>query len=207
MANDESRQGDFLIVGRIGQDGTRLNLHPLIAFMVAVSSPRSAPRRDWRHWLALGLCFGLGHGITQRVLDLSSADGPAGVQNFGVQAFPGQTLDAMRQRYGKPGLPVRADLDALQQERRSRLEQAEAERRRGELDDRQEQEDRQARQEAERARIEALDPKTTPALPALPPLNPEPPPAAAPEPPAPAAGPAMPVLPQAPPAPSPAAQP
>jgi hypothetical protein len=207
MANDESRQGDFLIVGRIGQDGTRPNPHPLIAFMVAVSSPRSAPRRDWRHWLALGACFGIGHGIAARLIELRPDDGPAGVQNFGVQAFPGQTLDAMRQRYGKPGLPVRADLDALQQERRSQLEKAEAERRRGELDDRQEQEDRQARQEAERARIEALDPKATPALPALPPLNPEPPPAAAPEPPAPAAGPAMPVLPQAPPAPSPAAQP
>jgi hypothetical protein len=169
--------------------------------------PLGSQRWTWRHWLALGACFGIGHGIAARLIELRPDDGPAGVQNFGVQAFPGQTLDAMRQRYGKPGLPVRADLDALQQERRSQLDKAEAERRRGELDDRQEQEDRQARQEAERARIEALDPKATPALPALPPLNPEPPPAAAPEPLAPAAGPALPLLPQAPPAPSPAAQP
>lgn len=172
--------------------------------------PLGSQRWTWRHWLALGACFGIGHGIAARLIELRPDDGSAGVQNFGVQAFPGQTLDAMRQRYGKPGLPVRADLDALQQERRSRLEKAEAERRRGELDDRQDQEDRQARQEAERARIEALDPKpaATPAVPTLPPLNPEPPAAApAPEPPAPAAGPSLPVLPQAPPAPSPASQP
>lgn len=172
------------------------------------AGPLGSQRWTWRHWLALGACFGIGHGITERLIELRADDGRAGVQNFGVQAFPGQTLDAMRQRYGKPGLPVRADLDALQEERRSRLEKAEAERRRGDLDDRIEPEDRQASQETERARIEALAPKepVTPAVPALPPLNPEPSPAAA-EPPAPAAGPSLPVLPQAPPAPSPAPQP
>lgn len=201
-----------MIVGRIGQDGTRPNPHPLIAFMVAASSPRSAPRRDWRFWLALGLCFGLGHGITQRLLDLRSDEGSAGVQKFGVQPFPGESLDALRRRYGNQSQPLRADLEALEKERRSQQEKAEAEQRRSELDGQQEAEQQQIRQEAERARIEALDRNQAgdAAAPALPPLESvaPPPPAPAPELPAPSGtGPALPALPQAPPAPSPASQP
>ena len=180
--------------------------------MVAASSPRSARRRDWRHWLALGLCFGLGHGITQRLLDLRSDEGSAGVQKFGVQPFPGESLDALRRRYGNQSQPLRADLEALEQERRSQQEKAEAEQRRSELDGQQEAEQQQIRQEAERDRMEALDRKEAgdPAAPALPPLESVAPPPAAPAPelPAPSAnGPALPALPQAPPAPIPASQP
>lgn len=164
-------------------------------------------RWTWRHWLALGACFGLGHGIADRLLKLRGDDGPAGVQNFGVQAFPGQSLETLRRSHGGPVLPLRADLDALEQDKRLAKEKAEAEERQSDLEAQQKAEQEQAREEAEQRRLEALDrrpaPEAAPApLPPLPAADPVPP---APEPPA--AGPVLPPLPQAPPPPGPATTP
>ena len=48
--------------------------------MVAVPPPRSAVRRDWIYWLVLGVCFGIGHGIAERLIRarLASFWGSAG---------------------------------------------------------------------------------------------------------------------------------
>lgn len=196
--------------------GQLLILCPMVVFPPPGRGSRGIPGRGpldtrgwtWRQWLALGLCFGIGYGITQRLLKLRGDEGPAGVQNFGVQPFPGQSLEQLRRRHGGTVLPLRADLEAFEQDRRMAKQKDEAANRRGELEEEQRAEQRQADQQAEQVRLEALDRQEKPAAePALP-QTPEPPPAAAEPPPAfPAAGPALPPLPQAPPAPSPAAQP
>ena len=179
----------------------------------------SAPRRDWRQWLVLGLLFGLGHGVTDRLIrGQGEGAGPAGSQNFSVQPFPGESLEALRRRYGTRPEDVRVDFEALDQEKRNQQDLAETEKRRAELEDRQQAEDRQSQQEAERARVDALDRQAGGhlAAPALPPLEPVPPPATNPEPSstagsekAPEAGTGLqlPALPEAPPAPNPAARP
>ena len=191
------------------------------ASMVAVHSSRSAARRDWRHWLALGVCFGLGHGIADRLIrSQGDGGGPAGHQNFGVQAFPGETLEALRRRHGDAPKDVVVDFAALEQEKRNQQDQADTGKDRAELEDRQRAEARQAQQEAERARLDALDgaspptpaPGGTTGLESLP--QPAAPDLEVPAPsrgsnPEPAAGPGLqlPALPEAPPAPIPAAQP
>jgi hypothetical protein len=189
--------------------------------MVAVPPPRSAARRDWIYWLVLGLCFGLGHGIAERLIRAQGeGDAPAGHQNFGVQAFPGQTLEALRRRYGGAPQAVWVDFESLEQEKRNQQDQADAEKHRAELEDRQRADDRQAQQEAERARLDALDgasPSTPSAggstslesvpQPAAPNLEvPAPSTGVSPEPAA-GTGLKLPVLPEAPPAPSPATRP
>jgi len=195
------------------------------ASMVAVPRSRSAPRRDWRYWMALGACFGLGHGIADRLIRAQGdGGGPAGHQNFGVQAFPGETLEALRRRHGDAPRDVFVDFAALEQEKRNQQDQADADKDRSELEDRQRAEARLAQQEAERARLDALD-GASPSIPAPGPapggstsLESLPQPAApdleVPAPsrgsnPEPAAGPGLqlPALPEAPPAPIPAAQP
>jgi len=189
--------------------------------MVAVPPPRSAARWDWIYWLALGLCFGLGHGIAQRLIRAQGEGGaPAGHQNFGVQAFPGETLEALRRRHGGAPRDVWVDFESLEQEKRSQQDQADAEKQRAELEDRQRAEDRQAQQQAERARLDALDAAapSTPAAGESSPLDSLPQPTApnleVPAPstgstPEPAAGMGLklPALPEAPPAPSPATRP
>lgn len=178
----------------------------------------SAPRRDWRQWVILGLLFGLGHGITQRLIrGQGDGSGPAGHQNFGIQPFPGESLEALRRRYGTRPEDVRVDFEALDQEKRNQQELAETEKRRTELEDRQRAEDHQAQQEAERARLDALDKSAGASVgaPALPPLESVPPPSASPEPSAPSTerspaagtGLQLPPLPEAPPAPNPASRP
>jgi hypothetical protein len=117
--------------------------------MVAVPPPRSAARWDWIYWLALGLCFGLGHGIAQRLIRAQGEGGaPAGHQNFGVQAFPGETLEALRRSHGGAPRDVWVDFESLEQEKRNQQDQADAEKQRAELEDRQRAEDRQAQQQA-----------------------------------------------------------
>lgn len=197
--------------------GQLLILCPMVVFPPPGRGGRGMPGRGpldtrgwtWRQWLALGLCFGIGHGITERLLKLRGDDGPSGVQNFGVQPFPGQSLEELRRRHGGPALPLRADLEAFEQDRRMAKQKAEAEDRRGELEDQQRAEQRQVGQEAEQVRLETLDRQEKPAAVAAPalPQPPEPPPRAEQQPAFPAAGPALPPLPQAPPAPVPATQP
>jgi hypothetical protein len=189
--------------------------------MVAVPPPRSAARRDWIYWLVLGLCFGIGHGIAERLIRAQGGGGaPAGHQNFGVQAFPGETLEALRRRHGGAPRDVWVDFESLNQEKRNQQDQADAERQRAELEDRQRAENRQVQQEAERARLDSLDgaAPSSPAArgstsleslsePAAPNLEvPAPSTGSIPEPAA-GTGLNLPVLPEAPPAPSPATRP
>jgi len=211
---------------RSGQGGSgkmeKASIHPnLLVPMVAVQPSRSGARRDWRHWLALGVCFGLGHGIAERLIRAQGdSGGSAGYQRFGVQSFPGESLESLRRRHGGAPGDLLVDFESLEQDKRNQKDQAEAEKQRSELEDRQRADERQAQQDAERARLDALDgvSPSTPAggdnkpLESLP--QPAPPQLEVPAPstgssPEPAAGATLklPALPEAPPAPSPETRP
>jgi hypothetical protein len=166
----------------------------------------ASPAWSWRHWLALGVCFGLGHGITDRLLKWRSAEGPAGVQNFSVQAFPGQSLEALRRRHGGPVLPLRADLAAIEQNKRMAREKAEAEERRAELEaeQRADREQRENQADEPSTNLDALD-RRDPLPSSQDPPAPELPPTPTPQPAA--SAPPLPALPEAPPAPSPTSTP
>jgi hypothetical protein len=184
--------------------------------MAAVSSPRTDLRRSppwtWQQWLVLGVCFGLGHGITQRLLELGFDQGSDTFQSFGVKSFPGQSLETLRSRHGVQAGSLLVDFVALEREKRSKQEQAESEKRRAALEEDQRTEQERLQREAEHLRLDALD--RTPREEAAPapsaPYEPEPAPTGpepAPEPPAADLTTPLPPLPEAPPAPSPAGRP
>jgi len=151
---------------------------------------------SWTTWLLLGLCFGLGYGLTQRLVRFEAVGEPGGNQRFGVKPPPGTSLDSLRERSGARGQKLPADLEKIEQEGQERREQQESEKRQAELGERESQEAERAQREADRTRLEALegspDPESSPPIEA---------PLAAPPAPAPVEEfPAPPVLP-APPAP------
>lgn len=61
---------------------------------------KAPPRSHWQGPLLVGICLGLGYGITQRLLGLQL---PAFVQlgqGFELRQFPGTSLDSLRLRFG-----------------------------------------------------------------------------------------------------------
>jgi len=148
----------------------------------ATPGPRTR-RRGWKSWLLLGVCFGLGYGITHRLLALRFDTGLNGRQRFEVKPSPGTELDSLRRRFGDASMQIRGDLDLLELERQQKRESSEIERRREAIEERerrQQQDDRPAPTPAEAAADADV---TLPPLPEPPVLPPEP--AAAPEPQAP----------------------
>lgn len=146
---------------------------------------RPARPRGWRGWLLLGACFGLGYGVTHRLLALRLETGWSGRQRFEVKSFPGTELDALRRRFGDGSMQIRGDLDLLELERQQQRDAAAIEKRRIEM------EERERRQQDDASQAESSPPPSSdpgadlPPLPEPPVLPPDPPPAAAP--PAPAA--------------------
>lgn len=131
----------------------------------APASPTVA-RLRWRVPLVAGLCFGLGYGVVQRLMDLELASWVQLGQPFDVREFPGTTLESLRLKLGAPVQSIRGDLGVLELEEQQR--QADLERK------------RQAERQAEDAADEPLEaPEATlapapepaletPAAPALP---------------------------------------
>ncbi|MEI6030293.1 MAG: hypothetical protein WCQ20_03895 [Synechococcaceae cyanobacterium ELA739] len=154
----------------------------------------SAGPRSWRQLLVLGVCLGLGYGLTLRLLDLPMATGWKGVQRFGVKTFPGTELDSLRKQFGDRGEQIRGDLDLLELERQQQRDAAEVKKRQAEMTAREQDEQQQQQNLDDRQRLEAVqqepqDPQTSlPAEPApapslsTPALPPPPAPAAAPTP-------------------------
>lgn len=85
-------------------------------------------RRLWRTPLVVGLCFGLGYGITSRLLALRWSGFVQLGQSFDVRPFPGTTLQSLRERFGAESLPIRADLDQIEQQARNRQSEEQARR-------------------------------------------------------------------------------
>ncbi len=113
-------------------------------------------RWSWHRALGLGLCFGLGYGLTMRLLDLPIASSWKGVQRFGVKPFPGSELDSLRRQYGDRQGQIRGDLDLLELERQQKLNAAELAKRQAEMAAREQQQSQQPQGEAEGQRLEAL---------------------------------------------------
>jgi len=150
--------------------------------------PRARPvrPRGWKRWLLLGVCFGLGYGITHRLLSLRLETGLNGRQRFEVKSFPGTELDSLRRRLGDASMQIRGDLDLLELERQQQRDAAAIEQRRDQMEERERSRQEQDSQ-SELAPVDAaVDPgPDLPPLPEPPVLPPEPAPIA--EPPAPTA--------------------
>ncbi len=85
---------------------------------MAKAAPASQHRpRSWVGPLVVGVCFGLGYGLSQRLFNLQVGELVHFGRNFDVQPFPGSGLESLRLRYGASPEPLRADLDSLEQER------------------------------------------------------------------------------------------
>lgn len=151
--------------------------------MTRAAAPASppVPRLRWRVPLVAGVCFGLGYGVVQRLMDLELSTWVQLGQPFDVREFPGTTLESLRLKLGAPVQSIRGDLGLLELEEQQR--QADQERKR--QDQRQAEEDAaQSPETSEASPSPAPDPALEspaapalpePALPAEPPLRSEPP--------------------------------
>ncbi|MCS5697744.1 hypothetical protein NZK32_01610 [Cyanobium sp. FGCU-52] len=135
--------------------------------------PAGTSTWTWPVWLLLGVCFGIGHGLTQRLIDLRPGEATGGRQSFGVKAFPGSGLEGLRTRHRAENRSLRADLDALQDERLKQKEAQELERRQADLERRDQEERERRERDNERLRLEELQrppaPAPDPTLDAAPP--------------------------------------
>lgn len=97
----------------------------------AASPAQDAPllnRRLWRTPLVVGICFGLGYGLTSRLLALQWHGFVQLGQSFDVRPFPGTSLERLRQRFGSEGQAIRADLDLIELEAQNRKAEEQARR-------------------------------------------------------------------------------
>jgi hypothetical protein len=69
--------------------------------------------------LLAGLCFGLGYGLTHRLLALQWPSLVRLGQGFEVRPFPGTSLESLRLRFGADSQEVRGTLDLLELERQT----------------------------------------------------------------------------------------
>ena len=90
--------------------------------MVQAHAPASTPPRPRPRWqvpLLAGLCFGLGYGLTHRLLALQWPSLVRLGQGFEVRPFPGTSLESLRLRFGADSQEVRGTLDLLELERQT----------------------------------------------------------------------------------------
>ncbi len=136
---------------------------------------RPARPRNWKGWLLLGACFGLGYGITHRLLALRLETGWNSRQRFEVKPFPGTELDSLRRRFGDASMQIRGDLDLLELERQQRQDAAAIEKRRSEMEERERRQQESAAQAESPSTSAPTDPDANlPPLPEPPVLPPEP---------------------------------
>ena len=75
---------------------------------------KSGTQPRWQLPLMVGVCFGLGYGVANRLLALQL---PALVrlgQSFEVRPFPGQSLESLRLQFGTEEREVRGNLEHLE---------------------------------------------------------------------------------------------
>ena len=78
------------------------------------AAPPSQQRPRWQVPLLVGFCFGLGYGVTQRLLALQLPSLVRLGQGFEVRPFPGTSLESLRLRFGAENQDIRGDGDLLQ---------------------------------------------------------------------------------------------
>lgn len=184
--------------------------------MATAPSPSTRSRRQtrpappaprWRRWLVLGLLFGLGHGLTQRLLEVRWGDDSNRPPAFRAKAPSGGTsLEELRRRNGDQDKPLTADLETLARQKRNEKQKQEAAKRDEAARLKAAQQEDKDRLESDRRRLEEFNSPpepaasapvhqeqtqpSTPPTPELPPPEPfaaEPPPAPPSRPPAEAA--------------------
>ena len=122
------------------------------------NAPMAKPKRPvrprfWVGPLVAGACFALGYGITQRVVLIRSGLEQSEPQSFRARSFPGDSLEALRLRYGQTG-SLEADvaakelIDAKAFKQANELKQAELAK---------ELEQRKAQEEADRIAAAAIE--------------------------------------------------
>ena len=80
------------------------------------ATPPSQQRPRWQVPLLVGFCFGLGYGVTQRLLALQLPSLVRLGQGFEVRPFPGTSLESLRLRFGAENQDIRGDGDLFQLE-------------------------------------------------------------------------------------------
>jgi hypothetical protein len=78
-------------------------------------------RALWRTPLVVGLCCGLGYGITNRLLALRLPGFLQLGQSFDVRPFPGTSLESLRRQFGTENEGIRGELDLLELEEQTNL--------------------------------------------------------------------------------------
>ncbi|MCP9839178.1 hypothetical protein KBY93_00840 [Synechococcus sp. J7-Johnson] len=79
-----------------------------------------SPPKRWAPWvlpLAAGLCFGVGYGLTDRLLSLGQGEPVKLDQSFDPKPFPGTSLESLRLRFGADRQELRGDLELIELER------------------------------------------------------------------------------------------
>jgi hypothetical protein len=76
--------------------------------------------------LLVGFCFGLGYGVTHRLLALQLPSLVRLGQGFEVRPFPGTSLESLRLRFGTDSQEIRGDLDLLELEPPTNADKPEA---------------------------------------------------------------------------------
>lgn len=149
---------------------------------------RDTPGPSWSRWLVLGLIFGLGYGLTQRLLEVRWSDSSTGTPAF--RAKPpqgGAPLRELRQRQGNDKAPLAADLNELEKRQIANQDKEKRE-------EAKRQEERERQDAAQEDSKDAFGRKQRP-LDAMG-ASPEPPPLDLPPPPAAQEAPPEPVLPE-----------
>ena len=140
---------------------------------------QSIPKSRWQGPLVAGLCFGLGYGITQRLLSLQLPTFVQLGQGFELRAFPGTGLQSLRLKFGTEAQPIRADLEREPLDQPSKAAHTSAEPARDALGE----VETSSQSELKSANLDAVDGQAPP-VPQLPPPaspRPAPPPAPAPQ--------------------------
>lgn len=97
-----------------------------MAHAQAAAPARPRPRPRWQAPLLVGFCFGLGYGVTHRLLALQLPSLVRLGQGFEVRPFPGTSLESLRLRFGTDSQEIRGDLDLLELEPPTKADKPEA---------------------------------------------------------------------------------
>ncbi len=134
------------------------------------------PKSRWQGPLLAGLCFGLGYGITQRLISLQLPTFVQLGQGFELREFPGTGLQSLRLKFGAEAQPIREDLELQQLDQQSQAPDPSGELAKDGLG----QAETRSQNEPKSANLEAMDGLAPPEPLLPPPASPRPAPTPAP---------------------------
>lgn len=124
---------------------------------------RATPR--WRRWLLIGLFFGIGHGLTQRLMEVRWGEDSNRPPAFRAKAPSGGTsLEELRRQHGQQAKPLTADLETLARAKREEKEKQATAKKEEEARQKAALQREKDRVESEQRRMEAFDSPTEPPM-------------------------------------------